>query len=397
MQPDKEQFTIRGDAFGTDNSILQHTDLIVPLGSAQVYQEYYPWINCRSITDVNCYYLKLNNSVLSAPANIFTVEDESMEFEFHGATYDEDYTYGLCIDTDTQVKFTTTTPFSWVYAYIFCSNNSKVTIDGEVMETKGEDQCEFYSYYRYDKLVGPGNHTITCNGYEGDQVPVIFLLRVEDASATERFEPEVITTRINHVRYILKETTEDEVTTRTATIGRQNTDLSGDIVVPASVEYDGKEYTVTAILEPSVTDRYADETVEVIDGAFQGTAITGITLPATITRIPTGAFFECRQLENVTLPDGLKQISAAAFARCENLVELFIPETVSFLIYVCSRFLPPTPARPNKPNPRLLSGCPLSVPTDAPPDMPYFAGTPGGDHSRTGFSAFPVPIATPFE
>ena len=331
MQPDKEQFTIRGDAFGTNNSILQHTDLIVPLGSAQVYQEYYPWINCRSITDVNCYYLKLNNSVLSAPANIFTVEDESMEFEFHGATYDEDYTYGLCIDTDTQVKFTTTTPFSWVYAYIFCSNNSKVTIDGEVMETKGEDQCEFYSYYSYDKLVGPGNHTITCNGYEGDQVPVIFLLRVEDESATERFEPEVITTRINHVRYILKETTEDEVTTRTATIGRQNTDLSGDIVVPASVEYDGKEYTVTAILEPSVTDRYADETVEVIDGAFQGTAITGITLPATITRIPTGAFFECRQLENVTLPDGLKQISAAAFARCENLVELFIPETVTDL------------------------------------------------------------------
>ncbi|MCR5160113.1 MAG: leucine-rich repeat protein [Prevotella sp.] len=331
MQPDKEKFTVSGNAFGTDYSLLQQTDLIVPLGSAQVYSEYYPWLRFRSITDVNCYYLKLNGSVFSAPANIFSVDDETVGFERHDATFDEAYTQGLCIDTDTKVKFTTTTPSSWVYAYIFCSNSSKIAIDGEEIDEIFEDQCEQYSYYRYNKLVEAGEHTITCLGYEGNTVPCMFLLRVEDASASERFEPDIITTRIDNVRYILKETAVGEEVTRTATVGRQNTSLSGDIVIPASVVYQEKEYPVTGMVEPATAERFADETVEIVDGAFQGTAITTISLPATITRIPNGAFFECRQLSTVTLPEGLTQISAAAFARCESLEELFIPEAVTDL------------------------------------------------------------------
>lgn len=48
------------------------------------------------------------------------------------------------------------------------------------------------------------------------------------------FVPTKITTRINNIRYILSGDN--------ATIGRQNKDLSGDIIIPSKVSYDGKEY-----------------------------------------------------------------------------------------------------------------------------------------------------------
>lgn len=331
LQPDKELFSVSGRAFGDDTEWLKQVDVITPLGSARVYSEYYPWISFRSVTDVNSSYLKLDGSVFSAPEGHYTVifpsgmADED-KFEEHG---NGDYVYGLNLKQGVSVSFNTTADDTWVYVYLFNGNQNTVLLDGTELTEIGDDGQT--DYHRYDRLVEKGSHTITCNTYEGNQWPCMFLVEAEDASSTGRFEPTVITTRIDGVRYQLKEVTEGEETIRTATVGRQNTDLAGDIVIPATVTYDKKEYAVTAMVGPTTLDRYADETVEVKEGAFQGTAITSITLPATISVIPAGAFFECRQLTAVSLPDNLMQISAAAFARCESLEELFIPETVTDL------------------------------------------------------------------
>lgn len=333
---DKDQLTVSGRAFGIgDTSYLSDVDLIVPLGASRVYREYYPWMDFRSITDAGCSYLKLNGSIFTAPDGTFTVEDETPAYETHDAWYIDSYTQGLCIDNDTQIKFTTTNEKSWVYMYLFSSNTSKMKMDGEVVEKIGDDQStSSYTYYRYDVMVDKGDHTISCANYDGNQVPCMFLLQVEDATATEHFEPAVITARIDNIRYILKETTSTENPEEkvyTATIGRQNKSLDGDIVIPEKVAYYEKEYTVTDFVQPSTLVAVADNTVDIEDGAFQGCPITSIQLPATITDIEAGAFFNCRQLEHVALPSGLKQLSAACFAGCSSLEEIFIPETVTDL------------------------------------------------------------------
>lgn len=331
MQPDKDKFTVRGNAFGDDTEYLSQADLITPLGSAQVYREYNPWKKFRSVNDVNCSYLKLDGTVFAAPAGSFTVEG-TINFEHHDAWYIDTYTQGLCIDNDTKISFTTTAEKSWVYIYLSSCNSSTVKLDDvEIAYLPiDDDQRGTYSFRRYDRLVGPGLHTISCAGYEGNQIPVMYLLEVSDAQS-ERFEPEVVTTHINGIRYILKKTTVEDVVTYTATIGCQNTSLKGDIVIPEKVTYNGQDYSVTGFVEPTRIERFADGPVEINDGAFQGTAITSIVLPATIKNIASGAFFECRQLASVTLPEGLTLISVSAFARCESLEELFIPETVTDL------------------------------------------------------------------
>ena len=65
------------------------------------------------------------------------------------------------------------------------------------------------------------------------------------------------------------------------------------------------------------------------DGAaFQGTAITSITLPATITSISTCAFINCTQLQKVTLPETLTSIEWGAFAYCSSLTEINLPNSL---------------------------------------------------------------------
>ena len=135
------------------------------------------------------------------------------------------------------------------------------------------------------------------------------------------FVPSKITTRIDNIRYILNG---DK-----ATIGRQNKDLSGDIIIPSSVFYEGKEYVVNDMIAPTGLTAWSSNTVSTENGAFQSCPITSITIPASVTSIAAGAFYNCSELESVNLADGLKQLGAACFAGCSKIVEIKIPETVT--------------------------------------------------------------------
>lgn len=326
MEEDRNKLTVAGRTFGFGESkdFVKQVDLIVPLGSAQVYREYYPWHDFHSVSDVNCPYLKLNGSVVSAPTDAFVIEDDTPTFEYHDGNYDEVYTHGLCVDTDTKVHFTAAKA-SWVYIYLFCSNGSRVTLDGEEVREMGDNQCENCSYYRYDKLVQAGEHTIGCNGYEGNQVPVMFLLRVEDATASHRFEPAEGFATIDGVRYILN------MDDYTATIARQNKSLGGDIVVPEKVRYEDKEYTVTTMVAPTFEVAVTDGVYETVDGAFQDCQISSVSLPKTLKTIGVGAFNNCQQLHQVTLAEGIEVLGAASFANCTSLEEIYLPETITDL------------------------------------------------------------------
>ena len=76
----------------------------------------------------------------------------------------------------------------------------------------------------------------------------------------------------------------------------------------------------------------ADVTV-IKDGTFEGTRITGVTIPASVSVIESWAFNNCMSLENVTFKEGsiLESIGDYAFSGDRALKSIAVPENVSFL------------------------------------------------------------------
>lgn len=136
------------------------------------------------------------------------------------------------------------------------------------------------------------------------------------------FESDIKVAHEGNIRYFLYPDS------KTAVVGRQNKDLSGEVEILEKVVYDGETYDVTSIAEPEFFAAIADHTSEVKGGAFQDCPITSIKLPASITLIPAGAFFNCQELTDVQLPENLEGLGAASFAHCSALKEIFIPESV---------------------------------------------------------------------
>ena len=88
----------------------------------------------------------------------------------------------------------------------------------------------------------------------------------------------------------------------------------GSITLPATVTYNGVEYSVTSIGEY----------------AFSGCdRLTSITIPEGVTSIEDGAFCGCGSLAAITLPEGVKSIGELAFSACDRLTSITLPEGVT--------------------------------------------------------------------
>lgn len=127
-------------------------------------------------------------------------------------------------------------------------------------------------------------------------------------------------TNVNGIRYLIEE--------EEAIIARQDKDLSGDIIIPSSIEFDGKSYSVIGLVDPTNITAWSSNKVTVEGGAFQDCKITSIVLPNTIKFISAGAFNGCKDLDKVVFPNETETLGAASFAGCTKLTELSIPETV---------------------------------------------------------------------
>ncbi len=91
-------------------------------------------------------------------------------------------------------------------------------------------------------------------------------------------------------------------------------EYSGDVVIPETVTYGGKTFTVTAIGL----------------SAFSGCQnLTSVTLPSTITQIDEYGFNYCTSLKSVNLPEGLTTIGPRAFRICHSLTSMEIPANVT--------------------------------------------------------------------
>lgn len=88
----------------------------------------------------------------------------------------------------------------------------------------------------------------------------------------------------------------------------------GDIVIPETIEYDGKKYNVTGI-----------------DGAaFQESPLLkSVYIPNSVTSVGGGAFSFCKSLESVRMPEKLTSIGSTAFYECQSLKSIEIPAGIT--------------------------------------------------------------------
>ena len=151
--------------------------------------------------------------------------------------------------------------------------------------------------------------------------------------------------RVDGIYYELKG---EEVTVTNESGGNTRGSYAGDVVIPSTVSYDGKVYSVTSI----------------DSGAFSWcTEITSVSIPHSVTSVGKGLFFYCLNLEeimvsadnpvyssldgvlynkyktellkwpdkklNETIPNSVTTIGDRAFFRCEGLTSVTIPNTVT--------------------------------------------------------------------
>ena len=85
------------------------------------------------------------------------------------------------------------------------------------------------------------------------------------------------------------------------------------VTIPATVEINGVEFSVTSIGF----------------NAFSGcSSLTSVEIPSSITSIGNYAFSGCSSLTSIEIPNGITEIESYTFAGCSNMERIAIPNTV---------------------------------------------------------------------
>ncbi len=129
------------------------------------------------------------------------------------------------------------------------------------------------------------------------------------------------------------------------------------VVIPASVTYDGVEYSVTSIGNSAfdgcgglISVNIPNSVTSIGSNAFKGcSGLTSVTIPNSVTSLKLGAFYGCSGLTSVTIPNSVIEIEDAyyngfyygVFQKCSNLTSVIIGNGVtnigSYAFSNCSR------------------------------------------------------------
>ena len=129
--------------------------------------------------------------------------------------------------------------------------------------------------------------------------------------------------------------------TATVTYRDQNyVSYSGEVVVPASVEYEGEAYSVTKIGERAFGNCTSLQSVSlpnsitaIHDFAFVGCSnLTEIEIPQGVTAIQTRTFEDCFSLASVKIPEGVTTIGSSAFEYCTSLETIDLPKSLASIV-----------------------------------------------------------------
>ena len=126
--------------------------------------------------------------------------------------------------------------------------------------------------------------------------------------------------------------------TATVTYRDQNyNSYTGNVVIPAMVEYDGIKYAVTAIGYNAFNASSSLTAVDIPSGvksigssAFYGcSSLMSITIPNGVTKIYSNTFYGCSSLISVTIPNSVIYIESYAFYQCSALTNIKLPESIT--------------------------------------------------------------------
>ena len=113
---------------------------------------------------------------------------------------------------------------------------------------------------------------------------------------------------VNGIYYSITSNTTVCVTYRGSYYYSYSNEYSGNVAIPSTVTYSGKEYSVTHI------GFYA---------FYQCSGLTSVTIPNSVTSIGSYAFYQCSGLTSVTIGNSVTSIGDYAFSGC-NLKNLII-------------------------------------------------------------------------
>jgi len=111
------------------------------------------------------------------------------------------------------------------------------------------------------------------------------------------------------------------------------TNYWSDIVIPSTITYNNKVYTVTSIASHAFYQNIDIQRVQLPETIRSIGArafcwcinLESINIPNQVSVIGSQTFTLCRKLKQLTLPEGLSEIGAGAFADCQGLTEINIP------------------------------------------------------------------------
>lgn len=112
----------------------------------------------------------------------------------------------------------------------------------------------------------------------------------------------------------------------------RNNSYSGDIVIPSTVNYNNRTFSVTSI-EYSAFGTGHPEAYGTYYDNF-GCKVTSVVLPSSIKRIDRYAFQNCQLLTNIDIPKNVTSIGDCAFWS-SSINSIFIPNAVSTLGIKC--------------------------------------------------------------
>jgi len=92
--------------------------------------------------------------------------------------------------------------------------------------------------------------------------------------------------------------------------------ISGDVVIPSTITYQGSTYQVVAICQE----------------AFSGTPLTSVTIPASVSDIGSYAFEGCSSITSITINSTTVYIHGFAFAYCTSLKDVTVSQATPQVI-----------------------------------------------------------------
>ena len=104
---------------------------------------------------------------------------------------------------------------------------------------------------------------------------------------------------------------------RPVDFGDYNNYAVGDVIIPATVTFNGVTYAVTALARGGQTGTF-----------YACSGLTSVSIPSSVTTIGYGAFQSCTGLTSVVMSEGVTTIGIQAFNYCTNLSSITIPNSV---------------------------------------------------------------------